>query len=95
MASFFMDKTYWPIDKLQNWDKNPRSIKTQDFVRLKKQIEKLGQYKPLIITNDGVVLGGNMRLRAYKELGINDFMPLCVSHHRRLDSKRRHIGYFL
>lgn len=26
---------------------------------------------------------------------INDFMPLCVSHHRRLDSKRRHIGYFL
>ncbi len=57
---------------LTNWDKNPRSIKKQDFERLKKQIKELGQYKPLLITKDGIVLGGNMRLRAYKELGIED-----------------------
>lgn len=57
---------------LKNWDKNPRSIKEKDFLRLKKQIQELGQYKPLIITEDGTVLGGNMRLRAYKELGIAD-----------------------
>ena len=62
-------KLYWPINKLKNWDKNPRSINKADFARLKKQIESLGEYKPLLIIDDGTVLGGNMRLRAYKELG--------------------------
>ena len=60
------------LSTLKNWDKNPRSIKDKDFQRLKKQIQKLGQYKPLIITQEGVVLGGNMRLRAYRELGLKD-----------------------
>jgi len=60
------------LSELHEWDKNPRSIKEDDFNRLKKQIEKLGQYKPLIITKDGEVIGGNMRLKAYKTLGIDD-----------------------
>jgi DNA (cytosine-5)-methyltransferase 1 len=62
-------KEYWDISKLREWDKNPRSIKEKDFERLKKQIQKLGQYKPLLVTPDGEVIGGNMRLKAYQELG--------------------------
>jgi len=58
------------INDLHEWDKNPRSIEGKDFERLKRQIKKLGQYKPIIITPDGTVLGGNMRLKAYKELGV-------------------------
>lgn len=68
----------YSIDKLKNWDKNPRSIKKDAFERLKKQITKLGQYKPLLITPDGTVLGGNMRLRAYKELGMKDIWVSVV-----------------
>ncbi len=64
------EKLFWPIEKLREWDKNPRSITKEGFERLKYQIKKLGQYKPLIITPDGIVLGGNMRVRAYRELGI-------------------------
>ncbi len=60
------------ITQLKNWDKNPRSIKKNDFERLKTQIRDLGQYKPLLITEDGTVLGGNMRLRAYRELGVEE-----------------------
>lgn len=59
----------WPIDKLKLWDKNPRSINKKDFLRLKKQIQKLGIYKPFIITPEGEIIGGNMRFRAIKELG--------------------------
>lgn len=59
----------WPISKLKPWDKNPRTIKEHDFKRLQKQIEKLGIYKPLLVTEDGIVLGGNMRLKALTELG--------------------------
>uniref|UniRef100_A0A7C5YR69 Methyltransferase n=1 Tax=candidate division CPR3 bacterium TaxID=2268181 RepID=A0A7C5YR69_UNCC3 len=63
-----MDKLLWEIDKLHEWDKNPRTISKENFERLKNQIKELGEYKPLIITKDGTVLGGNMRLKAYREL---------------------------
>ena len=64
-----------PIADVQPWEKNPRGIKTKDFDRLKKQITKLGVYKPLICYRENghyVVLGGNMRIRALKELGIQE-----------------------
>lgn len=70
-------KTYCSILELKEWDKNPRSIKENDFYRLKKQIETLGQYKPLIVNSGklwgeaGVVAGGNMRIKAYRELQID------------------------
>jgi len=64
-----MDKLLWNIDKLHEWKKNPRTISKENFERLKNQIKELGEYKPLIITKDGTVLGGNMRLKAYRELG--------------------------
>ncbi len=67
------------IEDLHLWEKNPRSIKDKDFFRLKKQIETLGMYKPLIITEDGTVLGGNMRLRVYQELGIKDIWVSVVN----------------
>lgn len=60
------------ISTLRNWNKNPRGIKKDKFEELKKRIQRHGQFKPLIITEDGEVLGGNMRLRAMKELGITD-----------------------
>lgn len=57
------------LKSLKNWEKNPRSINEVDLERLKKQIKRLGLYKPLLITEDGIVLGGNMRLRALQALG--------------------------
>lgn len=64
-----------PIDRVQPWDKNPRGIKAEDYDRLKKQILKLGVYKPLLAYKEKggyVVLGGNMRIRALKELGVKE-----------------------
>jgi hypothetical protein len=43
------------------------------YERLKKQIQDLGQYKPFIVMPESdhfIVLGGNMRLQIYQELGI-------------------------
>jgi DNA modification methylase len=60
------------ISTLHNWKDNPRAIKKDKFEELKKRISKRGQIKPLIITPDGEVLGGNMRLRAMQELGIKE-----------------------
>jgi site-specific DNA-methyltransferase (adenine-specific) len=49
-----------------------QAIKKDKFEELKKRITKRGQIKPLIVTPDGEVLGGNMRLRAMQELGIKE-----------------------
>jgi site-specific DNA-methyltransferase (adenine-specific) len=66
------------INSLKEWDKNPRSIKQVDFERLKAQIVKLGQYKPLIVTLENEVIGGNMRLKAFKDLGIKEVWVTIV-----------------
>lgn len=58
------------ITTLKEYEKNPRNITEEGMNRLKKQIQKLGQYKPLIATPEGIILGGNMRYKALKELGI-------------------------
>jgi len=64
-----------PISEVEVWDKNPRNIKTKDFERLKRQIQELGVYKPLICFRENgkyTTLGGNMRLRALEALSINE-----------------------
>lgn len=66
------------IADLKLWDKNPRSIKDDRFSELKKSIEELGFNDVLKITEDGTVIGGNMRLRALQELGFTD-VPVIVT----------------
>jgi len=64
-----------PIGGVEPWGKNPRGIKMKDYERLKRQIQKLGVYKPLIACRENgkyVVLGGNMRIRALQELGFKE-----------------------
>lgn len=56
---------------LQPWEDNPRDATDADIERLKKQIQELGAYKPLICVKDKkkyIVIGGNMRYRVYQML---------------------------
>lgn len=62
---------------LKNWENNPRSILKDDFDRLKGQIQELGVYKTLLINQDNIVLGGNMRLRAFTEIFGKDHEVMC------------------
>lgn len=67
------DSTTVSIDTLQLWNRNPRSIKEDRFTELKERLKRQGQIKPLLVAKDGTtVIGGNMRLRAMKELGIEE-----------------------
>ena len=59
------------IEQIKNWEQNPRAIKKEDFERLKNQINEIGVYKPLLCECQPsiyIAIGGNMRLRALKEL---------------------------
>ena len=81
-------KEFRKITELKNWDKNPRSIKEKDFERLKKHIIDHGQMQPLVITPDGEVLGGNMRLRVYDALNIEDVWVEVVTPKDEADKLR-------
>lgn len=63
------------VSELTNWEQNPRTVEAVAFERLKEQIKRIGViYKPLLINQNNIVLGGNMRLRAFKELGIEEVL---------------------
>lgn len=63
-----------PISELQEWPENPRIVSPEDMERLKHQLTRLGQYKPLLVTTGGMVMGGNSRLRAMRELGWSEVL---------------------
>jgi len=46
-----------------------RSITPSEFTRLKDDLTKRGQLKNLLVTPDGLIIGGNHRYKAMQELG--------------------------
>jgi len=54
---------------------NPRLIKDDKFKKLVKSIKEFPQMlelRPIVVNDDMVVLGGNMRLKACKEAGLKE-----------------------
>ena len=63
-------KTYWYYSLLKNWDKNEdlRLIKTKDWERLLKSLQKNGIKDDFEIGQDGTTYDGNHRLKGIHEL---------------------------
>ncbi len=59
-----------PLKDLDFWKRNPRDISPDDFERLKRDLVRYTMLNPLTVDGrDGkTVLGGNMRLKALREL---------------------------
>jgi len=63
------------VSKLKKNPNNPRQIKGEKLERLKKSVagfQKMMSLRPLIVDENNVVLGGNMRLAAIKALGLKE-----------------------
>jgi len=70
------------VDKLQLSDKNPRTIKDDAFKRLVASLVAnpiLLQVLPIIYEEDFVVIGGNQRVRAIREIGWNKVPAIDAS----------------
>lgn len=65
-------KTWAKRTDIKLWDKNPRAITKQRFAELCESIKAHGQFKPVVVLKDGTAMGGNMRMRGYEHLGIED-----------------------
>lgn len=75
---------------------NPRVLRDDKFQKLKQSITdfpKMLSLRPIVIDENNVVLGGNMRLRALQELGFTDIDDSCVKYAKDLteEEKKRFI----
>ncbi len=63
------------ITEVKTNPNNPRFIKDDKFKKLVKSIKEFPQMlelRPIVVNDDMVVLGGNMRLKACKEAGLKE-----------------------
>lgn len=63
------------INEVRPNDSNPRIIKDDKFKKLVRSIQEFPQMleiRPIVVDENNVVLGGNMRLKACKEAGLKD-----------------------
>lgn len=61
---------------------NPRNIKDEKFAKLVQSIKdfpEMLELRPIIVNDDMVVLGGNMRLKACKEAGLKEVPVIKAS----------------
>lgn len=75
---------------------NPRVIKDDKFAKLVKSISefpKMMELRPMVVNHDSIVLGGNMRLKALKELKYKEIPDTWVKRAEDLteDEQRRFI----
>lgn len=63
------------LSSIKSNPNNPRVIKDDKFKKLVKSIKdfpKMMELRPMVVNSDNIVLGGNMRLKALKELGYKE-----------------------
>lgn len=81
------------VSSLKENPRNPRKISSEKFEALVKSIRefpKMLELRPLVIFAEGVVLGGNMRLKAIKELGIKE-VPVVYAEGLTKDELKRFV----
>jgi len=72
---------------------NPRIIKNDKYAKLVKSIKEFPQMleiRPIVVDAEGMVLGGNMRLKACKEAGLKQ-VPIIRASELTEEQKREFI----
>jgi len=72
----------WKVSEVKANPNNPRIIKDDKFKKLVQSIKdfpEMLELRPIVVNNDGIVLGGNMRLKACKEAGLKEVPVIKAS----------------
>ena len=73
--------------------KNPRVLKDEKFEKLKRSISEFPEMlelRPIVVDADMMVLGGNMRLRALQDLGVQE-VPVLIASELTEEQQRQFI----
>jgi DNA modification methylase len=88
-----MKTTQRNISEIKRNPNNPRVIKDEKFTKLVESIRsfpQMLQIRPIVVNSDGVVLGGNMRLKACTEAGLKE-VPVIVADELTEEQEREFI----
>lgn len=83
----------WKISEVKANPNNPRVIKDDKFKKLVKSIQdfpEMLELRPIVVNIDGIVLGGNMRLKACKEAGLKE-VPVIKAEDLTEDQQKEFI----
>ena len=81
------------ISKVKNNPNNPRLLKDDKFDKLVRSIKEFPQMmkiRPIVVNDDMIVLGGNMRLRACKDAGLKE-VPIIKASELTEEQQREFI----
>jgi DNA modification methylase len=82
-----------PISKIVENPNNPRTIKTDKYQKLVKSLKEFPEMlekRPIVVDENMIVLGGNMRLKACGDAGIVD-VPVVIAEGWTDEQKREFI----
>jgi hypothetical protein len=81
------------ISKLKTNPNNPRLIKDDKFNKLVQSIKdfpEMLEIRPIVVNDDMIVLGGNMRLKAAKEAGLKE-VPIIKAENLTIEQQNEFI----
>jgi len=70
------------LSSIKSNPNNPRVIKDDKFKKLVQSIQdfpKMLEIRPIVVNDDNIILGGNMRLKACKEAGLKEVPVIKAS----------------
>ena len=76
-----MNSKIMKLSAIKQNPNNPRSINKDKFAKLVKSIEefpRMLELRPIVLNKDNIVLGGNMRLKACKQIGLSEVPVVCA-----------------
>ena len=85
-------KTLMKLKDIKPNPNNPRVLRDDKFAKLKQSISefpKMLSLRPMVIDENNMVLGGNMRLRALQDLGYTDIDDTCVKYAKDLTEEEK------
>jgi hypothetical protein len=88
-----MNITTTKLTDIKSNPNNPRIIKDDKFKKLVKSIKEFPQMlslRPIVVNDDMIVLGGNMRLKACKEAGLKE-VPIIKASDLNEDQQKAFI----
>jgi hypothetical protein len=93
MAKAQIEWSWIDIKKVKNNPNNPRVIKDDKFKKLVESIKsfpKMLEIRPIVVNEDMIVLGGNMRLKASQSAGLKE-VPVIIANDLTQEQQREFI----
>ena len=88
-----MNSKIMKLSAIKQNPNNPRSINKDKFNKLVKSIEefpRMLELRPIVLNKDNIVLGGNMRLKACKHIGLTE-VPVVYADDLTEEEQRQFI----